>query len=74
MTMRRGDPYSTYRRRTLAILVFNAASWLSLTASTVYLALSPTCTSLAALLASSLLSALALYLFANMVIPDWGNR
>jgi hypothetical protein len=72
--MRQGDPYSTYRRRTLVILVFNAASWLSLAASTVYLALSPTCTSLAALLASSISSMLALYLFANIVIPDWGKR
>jgi hypothetical protein len=72
--MRQGDPYSTYRRRTLVILVFNAASWLSLTASAVYFALSPTCTSLAALLASSLLSALALYLFTNMALPDWGKR
>ncbi len=74
MTMRLGDPYSTYRRRTLAILVFNVASWLSLAASTVYLALSPTCTGLAVFLASSISSALALYLFANRLIPDWGKR
>jgi hypothetical protein len=58
----------------LAILALNAAASLSLAASTVYFALSPTVTGLAALLASLILSVLALYLFAKKLVPDWHSR
>jgi len=74
MAMHKGDPYTTYRRRILAILALNAAAWMSLAASTLYFALSTTCTGLAALLASFLFSALALYLFADKLVPDWHSR
>jgi hypothetical protein len=72
--MHEGDPYSMYRRKMLAILAFNATAWTSLFASAVYFALNPNFTGLAAFLASFLLSTLALYLFANKLVPDWHSR
>jgi len=74
MTMHKGDPYSTYRHRMLAMLAFNATAWSSLFASAFYFALNPNLTGLAVFPASFLLSALALYLFAKRLAPDWRKR
>jgi len=58
----------------LVILAFNATAWASLFASAVYFMLSPNLTGLAVFLASFLLSALALYLFAKKLVPNWHSR
>jgi len=74
MTMHKGDPYSMYRHKMLAILAFNATVWALLFASAFYFALNPNFTGLTMFLASFLLSALALYLLAKKLVPDWHSR